>query len=340
MNAVIKSTQTTSVRLIWPFLDLARKYGRDVTKVAERLGLSEAELNDPETRVPQQLVAGLLQDTIDVSGQRDVGLLAARWVDSKHFGIGEYIARTRPTLQAAAELYGRYMPLLGDGMGVALERVGTQVVMRLWFSPELVIHEAAYEFALAIGVLRARRVAGIPELSPVSVHFMHARPADISRHERVFRCPVYFGAEITHVVLSPKALETKLPGAEPVLGALLERQADALLEQLPRGNAVSSRVRALLAGELDLSVASGPRVARRLGMSVRTLSRKLEAEGTSYRALIDDARKHVALRELAHGGRTLSELSARLGFASTQAFHRAFKRWTGTTAARMRKRTA
>ncbi|HKP58566.1 MAG TPA: AraC family transcriptional regulator [Polyangiales bacterium] len=337
MTAAATSNATTSIRLVWPFLELSRKHGRDVSRVAERLGLTQAELDNPETRVPQALVADLLKDAVERSGERDIGLLAARWSDSLHFGIGEYVARTRPTLRSALDLYARYLPLLGDGAGFEFEDHGQAVSMRIWFSPELVIHEAAYEFAVAIGVLRARRIAGKPDMNPVSVNFMHARPQNTSRHERLFRCPVYFGAETTHVVVPREHLELRLPGAEPVLNDLLARQADAMLDRLPRADDVASRVRTLLGGELELTEASAPRIAKRLGMSVRTLSRRLDDEGTSFREVIDDVRKHVALRELTHDSRTLAELAARLGFASTQGFHRAFRRWTGTTAASVRK---
>jgi AraC-like DNA-binding protein len=129
----------------------------------------------------------------------------------------------------------------------------------------------------------------------------------------------------------------RLSGAEPALGDLLARQANAMLESLPRNDGVSSSVRNLLGGGVDLRSASAAQVARRLGMSVRTLARKLEEDGTSYRDLIDDVRKQTALRELTHGTLPIVAIADRLGFASSQSFHRAFKRWTGTTADRVRK---
>jgi AraC-like DNA-binding protein len=338
MGAAATIPATTSIRLVWPFIELGRQRGYEVREwIMQRLQLTPAQLEDPETRVPQRLIARLLDEAIERGGERDIGLMAARYVDSAHFGIGEYVARTRPTLRAALETTGRYLPLLGDGAGHAIERRGRRVIVRLWFSPELAIHEAAYEFAMAIGVLRARRMTGLPDLAPVSVHFMHARPPSTTRHERLFRCPVHFGADVTHVVLSAEFLEMRLSGADPTLGEWLERQATSMLERLPRGDDVTSRVRTLLGGDIALRTASAGRVAQRLGMSVRTLSRKLEVEGSCYRDLVDEARKQAALRELEDGARSIADIADRLGFASSQSFHRAFKRWTGKTADRIRK---
>jgi AraC-like DNA-binding protein len=344
MGAATKSSAarlpaTTSIRLVWPFLELGAARGFHLREwVAKRLGLTLAQLDDPETRVPQRALARLLNEAIERGGERDIGLLAARYVDSAHFGITEFVARTKPTLRDALEHSGRYLPLLGDSVGYAIERKGKVVVMRLWFSPELAIHEAAYEFVMAIGVLRARRTTGVASLAPISVHFMHARPKSTSRHEKLFRCPVHFGAEVTHLVMSAEFLEMRMPGAEAALEELLVRQADAMLERLPHGENLASRVRTLLGGALDLRTAGAEQVARRLGTSVRTLSRNLAVEGTSFRELLDEVRQQVAQRELAQGARPIVAIADALGFSSSQSFHRAFRRWTGTTADAFRKR--
>jgi AraC-like DNA-binding protein len=324
--------------LIWPFIALIKERGGDTSRIATWLGLNQQQLDDPETRVPQAFVARLLTGAVERSGQRDLGLIAARYVDTQHFGITEYLARTRPTLRAALDDMGRFMPLLGDGAGFSVERKGNRRIVRFWFSSDVVFPEAAYEFVIAIAILRARRLTGKPDLAPVEVSFMHPRPESTKRHEELFRCPVHFGAEVTHWVLSERHLEVPIASAEPALGALLERQAAQMLERLPRGDDVASRVTALLGGAASLRTASADRIARRLGMSVRTLSRKLSDEGTSFRLLIDTAREHAARRELAQTKRSLTEIAERLGFANPQSFHRAFKRWTGDTANGFRQR--
>jgi AraC-like DNA-binding protein len=324
----------SSIRLVWPFLDLEQDQRRDT---AARLGLTPKELDDPDTRVSQKLLSQLLRDTIARTGERDLGLLAARRVDSLHLGITHYIARTVPTLAAAITMTERYLPLLGDGVRYAIERKGKRVFTRLAFDPQLEMHEAAYEFALASWVLWARRIPGLGEFTPLSVHFMHARPANIRRHQKLFGCPVHFGAEATMLVVAASALEAPLSTADPVLAGFLEPQADAMLERLPRNDALTDRVRAMLAAEHDLQAMSLPQAARRFGMSVRTLTRKLSEEGAHFSDLLAEVRRAAALRELEKDSRPIAEIAARLGFASTPSFHRAFRRWTGTTADQIRR---
>lgn len=337
MSAV---ASTTSVRLVWPFLALARHHGLDTNDVAERLGLTPAQLEDPDARVPQHLAAALLSTAIERTGERDVGLLAAAWADRADLGLGETEVGTDRAmqLQGTVEETGRWLPLLGEGVRYSIERVGSHVIVRFWFSPELEMHEAAYEYALAIAVLRARRITGNEALAPLSVHFTHARPSSTERHEQLFRCPVHFRADVTHVIFSDASLALHSADEQPALAQPFECPAEPELDRALGRADLASRVLSLLnGGEIELRGASAERVARRLGMSVRTLSRKLDAEATSYRELVDTVRKDAALHELTRDARPIAEIADRLGFASSQSFHRAFKRWTGTTADRTRR---
>lgn len=327
---------SASIRLVWPFLVQAKARGKDVSYVAEWLGLTEAELYDRETRVSTQQLADLLALAVERSGERDIGLIAATYVDSVHLGIGEYVARSRSTQREAFQSIMRYLPLLGDGAGFSLEIDGKLARWRFWIDPRLAIHEAAYEFVIAIGLLSARRIGGNAKLAPFEVHFMHPQPASTARHDKLFGCPIRFGAEVTQVVMPTSYLETKLAGADPVLGELLSRQADHMLETLPRERSLSGRVEAELAKRTNLRAISEAQIARKLGMSGRTLLRKLAKEGTNYRALFDRVVRAAALQRIERSEQSFTEIAHTLGFASPQSFHRAIRRWTGTTAAMVR----
>ena len=336
---VLRSVPMMSIRLVWPFVMLGEKAGRDVSGIARALGLTAAQYDDPDTRVSQAVLARLLERAVARTGQRDLGLLAARQVDSGHFGVSEYVARTCATLQAAIELTERYLPLLCEGAGLAIERTTQHWIASFRFSPELAIHEAAYEFAIAIAVLRARRTTRIADLAPCEVRFTHAKPADTTAHDALFRCPIRFGADVTQVVMSSEFLAMRLPGADPVLSDLLVVQADAMLRRMPRARDMNGCVRTLLTGESDLRHASITHLAARLGVSPRTLSRKLEEEGTNYRALINEVRRDAARHALACSVTSISEVAYQLGFASRQGFARAFRRWTATTPEQYRRRS-
>jgi hypothetical protein len=121
MESTLDVPLTGSVRLVWPFLEIAAKHGRETQHVRERLGLNETQLHDPDTRISLPLASRLLNEAIAQSGERDLGLIAAVAFDAAHFGIDEYLARTRPTLRSVFEHSGRYLPLLLDGARYAFE---------------------------------------------------------------------------------------------------------------------------------------------------------------------------------------------------------------------------
>jgi AraC-like DNA-binding protein len=165
---------------------------------------------------------------------------------------------------------------------------------------------------------------------------MHRKPADISRHQQIFGCPVRFDMPVTQTVMSARALTTSLAQADPHLAGYLERQADAMLDAVPIGRDLATGVRSALRAERRLGAANAERTARRLGLSVRTLSRRLREEGTGYRAIYDELRAERARQQLAQTDRAIAEIADQLGFANPQSFQRAFRRWSGTSAARYR----
>jgi len=337
MQPAERSTSTASIRLLWPFLALADRHKKHVSRMVARLGLTEAELKDPDTRVPHQLLCDMLNEAIERSGLRDLGLIAAQYVDSSHLGISEYIARSRPTLREALQGVVRYLPLLADAAHIAISVEGKIARRRFWLDPSIVVHEAAHEFANAIAVLTARRTSGIARLAPLEVCFTHAKPADTTRHEALFCCPIRFGADATEIVFPSQALDRRMVAVEPVLDALLTRQAVHMLAQLPQVVGTLAHMAADLARQGDLRTLTAERLARKLGCSVRTMHRRLRDEGTTYRELLDRVRSTIAMRRLEQSDQTIAEIAYALGFASPQSFHRSFKRWTGVTAMEHRR---
>lgn len=328
MDRIPEAPLTGSVRLVWPFVEVAAKNQRASDWICTRLGLAEAQLRDPDTRISLQRASSLLDDAIVQTGERDLGRIAAVAFDAAHFGIDEYLARTRPTLRSVMEHAGRYLPLLADDARCTFEVRGDLAYSQLELPAPVALNPAIYEFAMAIGLLRARRITSDPTLSPRQVHFMHARPADTSRHERLFRCELVFEAEVTQLVMPTNALDRQMPRADAALRHRLEQRADPMLARLPQSGGYAEQVLSL--ADRELRTISADHISGRLGVSERTLHRRLAAEGTSYRELIERARKAAALRFLEQP-RSLEEVADLLGYASTQSFQRAFRRWTGTS---------
>lgn len=163
--------------------------------------------------------------------------------------------------------------------------------------------------------------------------FAYPPPPHKDEYEVLFDCPVRFGEDRTGAAFDAHWLTAPLVRDEPALDAMLRRAPSDLLSRPEYGTTVAEQVRRTLTQQLRGSprLPALAEVAARLAVSPATLRRRLQQEGTSFQELKDHVRRDAAIAGLAESGEPIAELAARLGFSEDTAFHRAFRRWTGTT---------
>lgn len=332
LQSFTSSTARVSVKLLAPFVNAAHELGLRIDVGLASVGLTRSDLENPDLRVSHAVVDRMLRVSIASSGERDLGLLAAEQLQPSHLDVVEYAARAQSTLRGAIEHSIRYYALLHDGFEADLQIAGDRAILSVGFGG-LPVDDAAHEFVLAVHLMAARRMTGIASLAPLEAHFMHARPKSTAVHQRIFRAPLHFGQARSAIVYARSVLDTPLVAADSGLARVLERHAAESLQKLGRNTSLPERVRELVRQDLTSGKLTAENLARRLGMSSRTLHRRLVAESSSYRGIIDDVRREIALRCLRDPQLSIREVGYLLGFTTGPAFHRAFRRWTGTTAA-------
>jgi AraC-like DNA-binding protein len=142
---------------------------------------------------------------------------------------------------------------------------------------------------------------------------------------------LHFGSPFNGFSFKREYLDRPLPTAAPLLHAVHCEFLESLGFGPSKVRTTSERVRNLIAGELRRGRPSATRVARALGMSRRTLVRRLEREQTTYQSELDALRRELAFRFVPKPELSSHEVANLLGFTHVQGFHRAFKRWTGMT---------
>jgi AraC-like DNA-binding protein len=187
-------------------------------------------------------------------------------------------------------------------------------------------------------VLTGREAIG--ELVPRAVCFRHARPDRTREHERIFGAPVHFGCPRDELVLDTAVLHRPQRHAEPRLLALLNRQLDGLLAERHDDDRFVDRLQRSMMDELPDREPTIATIAAKQRMSPRTLQRRLRDEGTNFAAVLSELRRDLALRYLRDPRIAIGEVGFLLGFQDVTAFHRAFKRWTGSTPASYQRSAA
>ncbi len=192
------------------------------------------------------------------------------------------------------------------------------------------------EFRLCHIVTVLRNIAD-PALAPERVRFQHDAPAYRAELEKHFRLPVLFGESVNALEFGPPALD------RPVLATAGQRgQIVRLVEQELSGTAregnLPDLLRETIRGHLQEGQFAMKVIAPKLGMSPRTLQRRLQLRGTSFQELLDEARKEECLKSLQTSKGPYSQIAERLGYSNVANFHRAFRRWFGQTPNQMRRR--
>lgn len=173
--------------------------------------------------------------------------------------------------------------------------------------------------------------------SPEAVYFRHPAPADVSAHLAYFGCPVHFDTDRDALQVSRAQLAAPNRLGDPSISAFFDAHMEHELVDLPGDDALDQRVRIQVSQALSEGVPSVADIADRLGVSGRTLQRRLAERGHAFQDLVDDARQDLAERLLRRTDYALAEIAFLTGFAEQSAFTRAFKRWCGKTPASYRR---
>jgi AraC-like DNA-binding protein len=321
---------TYSMRLLLPFVDLLR--GRIPDESVKAL-----KAIDPDAHIPISLVLKWLEDSVALTGDPDLGLKAARLAAQGDYDLLEYAMVSSETVRDANEVMRRYVKLVNSALDYSLEIQGERAISRL--SSRVPLSRAAADFQLAALYSASRRWLPAPPDAYSEIWLTYPEPGDTTEHARAFPgSKVCFGAPFDAIVFDRKYLNLRMPHADPKLHALLRRQIEERVAELPPAQELRKQVRKLIVAELAGGNPSADHVADCLQMSRRTLTRRLLQQGTTFKALLEEVRREVAVRALISEEIGIAGIAERLGFAEAAAFHRAFKRWTGMTPAEYRER--
>jgi AraC-like DNA-binding protein len=308
-----------------PFVRLLR---RDPAFPQEML--NPLEDISPDDRVPITVMHEMLVGAVAMTGDPDIGLKAAREIAPGDYGALEYCARFASTWGEACQSVGRYMRLINDALRFTLRTEGDRAFIQLESS--VAMPRTPSDFQVAAFHTSGSFFRPQTAIPYYEAHFTHARPADVSEYDRTFGgASLRFDAPWNGFVMPRSILDAPVESADPKLHAVIQQHAELLLAELPRAKSVTESVRELVAKELAGGTPSVSSIAHKLTMSPRTLARRLEQENTTFKLLIADLRRRLALRYVGNSDLPLAEIAFLLGFSQSAAFHRAFKRWTRQT---------
>jgi AraC-like DNA-binding protein len=317
------------------FAEVARQVGLDPRPLLREAGLDLMVLEDPDRRVSAAAVVSLLESAAETSGCETFGLRMAESRRLADFGAVSLLMAHQPTLRDALDTTIRYRHLLNEALAMQVEEAGELVILR----EELVIEGAqpsrqAYE--LAVGALFRMFAALLgPRWRPYGVKFAHAAPQDLNVHRRIFGPNVEFDGDFSGIICWGADLDRPNPSADPALAQYARQFVEGLGAAKAGSTALEVRKAAYLL--MPLGRASISQIAQAVGLNVRTLQRRLDAEGQVFSALLNGVRRDLAVRYLANPAYSMTEIARLLGYGQLSSFTRWFiaefeeapSRWRG-----------
>jgi AraC-like DNA-binding protein len=317
---------TAFCRILTDYL-VARGYPLD--RVLEAMGVDEAALADRDGRIPRRAWLDAFVVAVDVTGDPALGLHVGESIRPAHLGVLGYILMSCESMRQAADLDQRWHSLIADDERIEYVRDGNLSKRTLYLPEgEPPPPACAVDCAAAAGVGFVRWLAGADD-GLRKVALTYPEPASRAAHDQLFRCELVFDAPHIAIWRDPAVLRKPLAQADPGLRVRMEERAARLAAERSAPDVLVTRVRELVARGISDALPDLEAAAALLELSPAALKRRLAERGTSYREIVDDTRRQLALGYMADASLTLVDVAYLCGFSEQSAFNRAFKRWTG-----------
>ncbi|RZI86748.1 MAG: AraC family transcriptional regulator [Rubrivivax sp.] len=298
-----------------------------------RTGLQRQQLDDPnvEIEASQELlvVSNLLQA---LERAPYLGLEVGQLYSFTTYGIWGYGLISSASASDALALALRFLPLTYAFTLISFEEAQGELVLKFG-EPELDDHVKRFLVQRDMAAA-ARLMSDLVGKDFRLVRLMLSEPQPggrqgLSKVPDLYGATFEFGCRMNALVVDPVLLAIKMPNANPVTAAMCEQMCVSLMERRRARHGVGMLIRSYLQTAFGNQIPDLSRMAKLLCMSERTLKRRLQEEGTSFRQILLEVRSQLAQDMLAKGTMSMSEIARKLGFTDQSSFSQAYKRWHG-----------
>lgn len=330
-----------SVGFVQQLADAVRSCGHDPLPLLDQYGLDAARLSQPMARLSIPRYMRLGHAAIALTGDPALGLRMGQLSRLSQAGLAGVTAAQAPTVREAARTLIRFEALYGSNYRgqSSLHEDAQGAWLRFYsISPYNAYNRFVVDSIISGWLHQLSAVADRP-LTCEHIEIEFSEPEYAEQYSVLSHNPVRFRADTNQLRLNHATLDRRNPQHCPSTWAYLLQLCERELEQLTRTRSLRERITQLLGPllnggrEPDLE-----EVAARLKLPTWTLRRKLTEEGTRFRAILNDTRRDLAMTYIRDTELAFGEIAYLLGFASAEAFQRAFKRWNAETPGEFRRR--
>ncbi len=310
----------------------------DIDGFLRSLGLDPAAMRSPDTRLPIDVYLRIQDRAAELLHDPCFGLHMGEYAEPGSWSILGYMMMNCKTLGEAVAKSGRYARIIGNLIEGRVE-LRPDCVRMICFTPPhapaMSRHCFESTFSSLLRILRS--LSGAP-LCPLEATFIYPQPPAAGEYARVFGCPVRFAQPENSMTFDWATVNTPVQLPNPALLAYFEQYAQEFLAQMEQKETVTRAAAKIILAHLDDENLSIETVAQEMTVSVRTLQKRLAAEGVVFSDLLKDIRQRLAKKYLCENY-TVEQITYLLGFSEPSVFRKAFKKWSGFTPKEYRENT-
>lgn len=330
LGAVTRES-TVAMRVVRALVDAIEQAGVPRARILQAARLTNEHIGSAEARVPRQEAYRLCELAVELTRDPAFGLhWGERLTESSFAPITNLLVHATDWREGLTLLH-QFSRLLCDELPYQLEENGDEVVLRcLPLVGESMVARRFLAEMVTVGFLTQIRLISAGA-RPERVSFDFPAPDYRAEYARVFQNVERFDQPYTGIVFTRALLDERSPYRDDDIREALHAMAEQRLMRIAHRTPYALRVREVLVREAWPHRTDMQSVAHALGLSVRSLRRRLADEGRPYGIILNEALAIVAKQLLRSDGRTIEEVSNAMGFADKSTFYRSFKRWTGMT---------
>lgn len=333
--------RTHSVLGLAPILALAKERGVDPARLLARARISPQHVADPHARVPIERELIVVRELLEHTGDPALGIEVGQRYQLALFGLLGSVVHAAPTVHDVIRLFHSHLHLTYTPFAATYVERGDEGWLCFTDDIELGDLRRFYLDRDLTFVLETARTLWPDGHLHIArrVEIDYPEPPEVARYREAAPCELVFGAELAAVVIDPSASPPARDGQRLAL-QLMEEHLDAFSAPLD-GDDFATRVRRAVSIIVSTrrALPDESEIAKSLGMTARTLRRRLAGLDAGFRGIADDVLAQLARRHLRDGELAVSAIAERLGYAEAASFIRAFTRWTGETPHAFRART-
>lgn len=327
---------TTIATWVMPILRALEPYC-DSSVLLEKSGIDGRCIEDANQRIPLEKMTQLWNLAEQVSGDDCIGLEVIKHVTPTSFHALTYAHQASSSMRESLQRITKFSDVVSTAVQLETTETETEVVVTWTVVDKNATpsHHAVDAF-MAIIVAAGQQLMSAKRPHPIlSVRLTRQQPRDTSRHNALYQCPISYGADHCELRLSREFVDSPVPTGNVELVRINEQVLAEYMARFKKNDIVGSVYNALIE-LMPLGEPTQEKVAKALGTSSRSLHRKLKELDTSYKTIVEETRKHLAMQYLKQSDLSITSITYQLGFHDASSFSRSFKRWTGLSPSEFR----